>query len=215
MTDSVKITYFGISCFYIQYKNLNLLIDPGTKKIPDDIPVNYVFATHDHTDHIRALKKVVQTNPQALIIGNRQVISGLKKIPNETRIINDAESMSLENVVLKFLNCRHGIFKGSINTGINLILDNGITLGHVGDAVEYSGFRGEKFDALIVPISGIVTTSPKGAIKELLEFETLPKMVIPMHWVFRKPYGFCSKISKKFGTEIECKVLKKNQSLVI
>lgn len=215
MTDSVKITYFGISCFYIQYRKLNLLIDPGTKKIPDDILVDYIFATHDHPDHIRGMKKVVENNPQALIIGNSQVISSLKKILNEKKTINNAESLSLDNAVLKFVNCRHGIFKGCINTGISLILENGVSIGHVGDAVEYDAFRGEKLDVIIIPISGFVTTSPKKAIKEVREFKTLPKMIIPVHWVFRKPNSFCSKISKEFGTEIECKVLEKNQSLVI
>ena len=215
MTDSVKITYFGQSCFYIQSNNFDILIDPGTGNIPSDISVNCIFATHEHTDHISQLKKVAKSNPEAVIIGNTRVLSKFKEITNEKKRIEDGDSLALGNAKMKFINCRHGLFKGVNNTGISLTFENGISIGHVGDAVEYEGFRNDIFDVLIIPISGMVTSSPKKALKELSEFKTLPKKIIPMHWLFRKPERFCSAISSQFGSEVECTVLKNNEHLIV
>ena len=102
----------------------------------------------------------------------------------------------------------HGLFCSEKNIGI-IIHTPELSFGHLGDAVSFEGFKDKKVDILAVPIVGIFTASPKGAIKELEKFKQPLPIIVPMHWLFRRPKSFCKKLKKRFP-EVECIVPRDN-----
>ncbi|MFX0149768.1 MAG: hypothetical protein ACFFAJ_03205 [Candidatus Hodarchaeota archaeon] len=86
-----------------------------------------------------------------------------------------------------------------MNIGI-IVHSPSFSFGHLGDSVSFEGFVAKKIDMLAVPIAGMMTASPKRAIKELETFNQPLPLIVPMHWFWRSPKGFCRKITAKFPT---------------
>ena len=205
------ITYFGQSCFLLEYESSKILIDPGKKKL-GKTEGDIVYATHRHTDHIAGINEFLQFNAtSSILVANSQVTKSYTDWGERVRTIEDNEILSVGELTLEFISARHGLFRGEKNLGI-VISSSDFVFGHVGDGVSFDGFARKRVDLLAIPISGIVTASPKRAIKELTKFEYLPSAIVPMHWLFRSPKGFCKKISKEIP-QIRCIVPKTGEIL--
>lgn len=190
------ITYLGQSGFLLQDENTNLVLDPGKKTDPS-IPIDIIYATHDHFDHVNGIEPILKKNPGAILIGNSQVIKKFKHLTDNLQIAESEKNIELKSWRLSFFKFRHGIFSNVKNLGV--IVENiGFKFGHVGDAVEFKAFYQKNLDLLALPISGIFAASPTRVVRELNEFNTIPKTIIPIHWLFRRPKKFCKNLIEKF-----------------
>jgi len=186
------------------------VLDPG-EKIDPSIPIDIIYATHDHFDHVNGIKPILKMNPGAMLIGNSQVIKKFKHLTENLQIVESEKSIELKSWRLSFFKCRHGIFSNVKNLGV--IVENfGFKFGHVGDAVEFKAFYQKNLDILALPISGFFAASPIRVVRELNEFNTIPKTIIPMHWLFRRPKKFCQKLIKKFP-DTRCIIPEKGRKL--
>lgn len=196
MEIGLKIKFLGQSSFLLEDSNTSLLIDPGSKK-SGDFPGNAVYVTHGHTDHIAGVKTFLERNSESLLYCNESVAKKFKLYKDRIREVAPGKVLNHGSWELRFANFRHGIFRWEKNTGI-IITTGDTVFGHVGDAKEYSGFYREDLNILAIPISGIVTTSPKKALKDLQEFIKVPEYIIPMHWIWRNLENFCKDFNARF-----------------
>ena len=205
----MEITYFGHSCFLLQYNESRLLIDPGNKE-NSKIKGNIIYSTHHHWDHTAGITDFLQLNePYGILIANKQVTKNYSKWEDRVITVKHGEEITQGGWNLKFIEGKHGFFRGVINLGI-IVKTPSFSFGHLGDSVSFERFANEKIDMLAVPIGSVFAASPKGAIKELEKFNQLPSAVVPMHWLWRRPKGFCRNLSKKFP-QINCIIPKKNK----
>lgn len=70
----MKITYFGHSCFLIETKGKNLLLDPfitpnelASEIDVDKIEVDYILASHGHEDHVADIERVAKRTNAKLV----------------------------------------------------------------------------------------------------------------------------------------------------
>jgi L-ascorbate metabolism protein UlaG (beta-lactamase superfamily) len=206
----LEVTFLGTSGFQLSRGESSILIDPFDKW-SGDRDGELVYCTHRHPDHTGGIPVFMERNPEAVLVTNEQVAKGFKQFSDRTILAEDAGSYHHGNWSLRFIQLRHGIIN---DTNIGLIVENGgDTFGHLGDTVTYEGFYSEKVDALAVPITGGVTTSPGKAIEELKKFDTLPR-VVAMHWVFRNPRAFCRRLREELPGAT-CIVPKKGELLPV
>ena len=76
----MKIKFLGQNCFLFTYKNINILSDPfynfQKEESKFDISaqkIDYVLITHAHGDHIADVKEVLETHPNAIVIGQPEI----------------------------------------------------------------------------------------------------------------------------------------------
>jgi len=207
--NSVSLTYFGHSCFLLEYQNSKLLIDPR-KKSHSQFEGDIVYATHNHMDHTAGIERFLKINaPSGVLISNTQVTKKYSPFGDRIITIYDGESLKKGVWELEFVFGKHGFFRGVENVGI-VVKTPSFTFGHLGDSINFGGFVNLDLDMLSVPIGSIFTASPKGAIKELKKFTKPLPTIIPMHWLWRNPRGFCKNLTKEFP-EVKCIVPKKGE----
>ncbi len=208
MTQPI-ISYFGQSCFLLEFESTKILIDPGNKKL-GKIEADIVYSTHSHFDHASGINEFLDFNKEsAIFISNKEVTKKYTEWGSRVKTIEDGTQLNIGELTLEFIYARHGIFKGELNLGI-VISTPTFKFGHVGDGVSFQGFRKKKLDILAVPISGLFAASPNRVLQELPSFEEPLPTIIPMHWLFRSPKKFCKKLSKEFP-QIKCIVPKKEE----
>ena len=101
----MKVTKYGHCCLLIEDKGVRVLTDPGsyTTAQNDVKDIHVVLITHEHGDHfhIESVKKILQNNPEVLIVTNTSVNELLKKenILN-TKVVEDGESFEYKGIVL-------------------------------------------------------------------------------------------------------------------
>jgi L-ascorbate metabolism protein UlaG (beta-lactamase superfamily) len=207
-----SITFLGQSGFLLEYQDSILLIDPQNKEAGAR-PGNIVYGTHQHFDHVGGVNHFLEKNPDAILIGNPQVATKFDHWGDRVTTVNAGETMVHDPWAFEFIQEPHGFFKNKINLGI-IVRTKNFTFGHVGDAVRFDGFSQLKLDVLAVPIVGGFTASPKRVIDELHKFqETLP-LIVPMHWIYRSPKGFCKRL-KTHLPQTRCIVPQKNTQLLL
>ena len=211
--SSITVTYFGHSCFLLEHQNSKLLIDPR-KKTHSQIEGDIIYATHHHMDHTAGIDTFLGTNaPTAVLISNKQVTKKYSQFENQTLTIKDGESLRKGVWEFNFIRGKHGLFlfRGVDNIGI-VVKTPSFTFAHLGDSVNFEGFVNLDIDMLAVPIGSMFAASPKGAIKELKKFKKPLPTIIPMHWLWRNPRGFCKNLMKEFP-EVKCLVPKNGEKI--
>ncbi|MHA1962067.1 MAG: MBL fold metallo-hydrolase [Candidatus Thorarchaeota archaeon] len=190
------IRYLGQSGFLLESKGQRLLIDPKDKK-SGDVDGDFVYCTHKHFDHTGGVQSFLERNPEAKLLGNQQVIDKFPRWNERAITANKDESFSSGPWTIEFVQARHGFFRGVRNLGV-VAKTSDFVFGHCGDAVDFSGFANKFLDLIAIPIGGGFTASPKRAKSELAKFEQpLPRIVI-MHWLLRRPDGFCRNLKEAF-----------------
>ncbi len=211
--DSVTVIYLGHSCFLLEYQKSKLLIDPRSKS-HSQIEGDIIYATHRHMDHTAGIDTFLEINdPKAVLISNIQVTKKFSQFGDQIITIQDGESLKKGVWELKFIRGKHGlfVFRGVENIGI-VVKTPSFTFAHLGDSVNFEGFVNLDIDMLAVPIGSMFAASPKGAIKELKKFKKPLPTIIPMHWLWRNPRGFCNNLTKEFP-EVKCIVPKKGEKI--
>lgn len=169
--------------------------------------------THNHFDHTRGVDPFLKRNPEAALICNEQVAKSFKKWSDQIVLVEPGEEIQHKTWKLKFIKGRHGLFSSVKNTGV-IVRTSTISFGHAGDSVDFSGVSQEKLDYFAIPICGIFAASPKKALKELERFKQPLPTIIPMHWIWRNPHGFCHQFSTVFP-EGQCVVPKNGNTVPI
>lgn len=186
-----QVKFLGQSSFQLSKGGSSILIDPFNKKA-GDIEGELVYCTHGHADHIGGISSFLERNSDAILLTNEQVTRQFKQFSDRIVVVNDGGLYQQGNWEFEFIESKHGFFK-DVNLGV--IVRNGVdSFGHCGDTITFKGFYSIPVDTLAVPISGIVTVSPIGAISELKKFDQPLPTIVVMHWVFRNPSSFCRKL---------------------
>ena len=210
--NSTTITFYGQSCFLLEYNNSKLLIDPR-KKSHSQVEGDIVYATHHHPDHTAGIGTFLEINsPSAVLIGNIQVIKKYSQFRDQTITIKNGESLKKGVWEFEFISGKHGFFRGVENVGI-VVKTPSFVFGHLGDSVNFECFANLDLDMLAVPIGSIFAASPKGAIKELKKFKKPLPIIVPMHWLLRSPRGFCKKLTREFPKTARCIVPKDGEKI--
>lgn len=213
---TTKVTYIKQSGFMLQEGNSTLYIDPNQKNLLGK-PGDMIYCTHNHPDHTTGIKSFLKSDPSTLLITHDAVAKKFNQFKNQIICISPNEELTERGWEMQFLQEPHGIFSKVKNIGI-VVTTPTISFGHPGDAVRFQNFSNRQMDIFAVPIGGIFTASPKKVVKELESFTKIP-IIIPMHWLWRNPKGFCKQFHTIFpesiclvpqnGVEIEFPVKKK------
>ena len=163
----MTINWYGQSCFRLESKDVNVLIDPFSKDIGLRAPRlndNIFLVTHDHYDH-----------------------NNIKEVPPESFVIRGPGEYEKLNVYVEGIMSYHDNVQG-VQHGLNTIFVirmEEMRLCHLGDLgqtkltdeqVEAIG----SVDVLFIPVGGTYTISGKEAGEIIKQVE--PKIIIPMHY---------------------------------
>jgi L-ascorbate metabolism protein UlaG (beta-lactamase superfamily) len=204
-----KVRYIGQSGFHLTKGNSTILIDPADKKA-GDIEGDLVYCTHRHYDHTGGIPSFMERNPEAILLTNEQVSKQFRQYADRTVLAQDGESYHHGLWEFQFIESKHGLIN-DLNLGV-IVRNGDDSFGHCGDTISFEGFSSSQLETLAVPISGIVTASPSGAISELRKFEQPLPTIVVMHWVIRNPNSFCERLSKEFP-DVRCIVPEKGEIL--
>jgi L-ascorbate metabolism protein UlaG (beta-lactamase superfamily) len=173
-----------------------LLIDPSNKK-SGDFAGDVVYCTHKHFDHTRGVGTFLERNPDAVLVGNTQVVEALDKWGDRAIEARLGEQLNFDEFTLDFVEGKHGIFRGVINYGV-IVKTDAFSFGHCGDSVTLDGFHNLGLNLIAVPISGAFAASSKSVVEQLGKFDTPLPAVVPMHWLLRMPKSFCILFHKRY-----------------
>lgn len=196
LTAAPTIRYLGHAGFQLQKGSYSLVIDPRSKDAANT-PCDMVYCTHRHIDHVGGVNAILEHNPDAILIGNRQVTAKFSKWGERVVTVSAGEVFNRGPWKFEFINCQHGLFKGVIDLGL-LARTSGLTFGHCGDTVTFDGFVGAQMDVFAIPICGVLAASPKRAIAELEKFSEQMPYVVVMHWLWRSPNRFARRFASQF-----------------
>jgi L-ascorbate metabolism protein UlaG (beta-lactamase superfamily) len=193
MTETPRITFLGQSGFLIEDSGSTLLVDPRNKK-SGEFDGNIVYCTHEHFDHVGGVKTFMDRNPDAVLVGNEQVAKKFSKYGNRVIPCVDGQTLERSPWNFKFTRLTHGVFGGVLNLAVVATVGE-FSFAHCGDAVSFEGFPPSDVDVLAIPISGAFAAGPKIALKMVQSLSEPFPIIVPIHWLFRSPEGFCKKLS--------------------
>lgn len=142
----------------IEHEGVKLLTDPGMFTVEAQTHVtglHGVLITHEHGDHlhIESLKKIIENNPTAVVIGNSAVAKAVGEAIADTAVVvvGDGQSTDINGIKVEGFGSKHAeIFEsyGQVeNTGY-LLADK---FYFPGDAFHNPG---KKVDVLALPVAG-------------------------------------------------------------
>lgn len=177
MSD-LKVRYIGQSGFQLTKGNSTILIDPADKKA-GDIEGDLIYCTHRHGDHTGGIPYFMERNPEAILLTNEQVNQPFGQFADRTILARDGESYHHGSWEFLFIESKHGLIN-DLNLGV-IVRNGDDSFGHCGDTITFEGFSSSRIDTIAIPITGILTASPSGAISELRKFEQPLPTIVVMH----------------------------------
>src|SRR3989339_459950 len=174
----MKIKKLGHCCLVIEVNDRKIMTDPGafsTTQIKEK-NISVVLITHEHQDHLHidSLKKVIENNPNVIVITNKAV----GKLLNEAGIqyikTEEGEKYDLSGVnIVGFGNIHaeiYGTYGQVQNTGYMIN-----SLCYPGDGFANPNM---KVDILALPVTG-----PWMRIKDAIDYakNIKPRIVFPVH----------------------------------
>jgi L-ascorbate metabolism protein UlaG (beta-lactamase superfamily) len=171
----VEILHHGVSAFTISGTKISIVIDPG---VSVNSKADVIYVTHPHVDHIRFLKQVIKSNPEAIVLATPKVLDQWKS-PSNYILVVQGRSPVIKDSMFRFIELPHGFVK---TQNLGLIVDiDGISIVHAGDAKTIEPLKDMDIDVLMVPIGGFFTASFYRINQELELFTKKPPIVILMH----------------------------------
>lgn len=109
----MKITYYGHSCFGVQFNGYNLLIDPfiSPNELAKDIDVNaipadYILISHGHQDHLADAERIAKRTG-AKIISNFEIVSWYGEKGVKGHPLNHGGKTKFDFGIVKYVNAVH------------------------------------------------------------------------------------------------------------
>jgi L-ascorbate metabolism protein UlaG (beta-lactamase superfamily) len=190
----VELTYLSHSCFLIEGKDGNLIVDPflsGNPLAPKDvkIKVNAILLTHGHGDHLGDAISIAKEQ-DALIVAPYELSTYCEKQGAKTHPMHIGGSHSFPFGKIKLTPAHHGsavIDEDIIYTGNPCGFLIGVeekTIYHAGDTglmadMELIG-RLNYIDVALLPIGDNFVMGIDDAVEAVKMLK--PKIVIPMHY---------------------------------
>lgn len=220
----MRLEYIGHSCFVLETQDIQILIDPFISKNPlikanlDYFTPNLILVSHDHFDHLGDTESIAKANNSTVIcensLGEKLKAKGLWVLFGTV-----GDTINYKGLEITFVKAVHRSDSG-IATGL-IIKTLEHTIYFAGDTDYFLEIKeiAEKYkpDIAILPIGGVYTIDPKGAIDFLKELK--PKIVIPMHYkTFMNLYGTPEQLQElieKENLEVKQVTLNFGQSIEI
>ncbi len=183
----MKIKKIGHCCLIIDVNGKRIMTDPGSYTVVEqeiEKSIDLVVITHEHQDHlhIESLKKILNNNPQAIIVTNTSVGKLLDEAQIKYQKLEDGQSGNFAEVYLE----AHGDMHAEIYEEFGQVQNTGyfITekLFYPGDAFTNPN---KKVDILALPV-----LAPWLKIKESIDYGILlqPRICFPVHdWNIKLP----------------------------
>jgi L-ascorbate metabolism protein UlaG (beta-lactamase superfamily) len=112
----MELTKYEHACFTVEKDGKFIIVDPGAFTTDLTVPENVVaiVITHNHGDHSdeELLSEIIAKNSTAVIIGPREVTSGLAGY--ETRTVQGGDSFVVEGFELDFYGDKHAVIHPEI-----------------------------------------------------------------------------------------------------
>lgn len=135
---------------YVEANNQKILLDAGKnykyikdklKEIDVDIKdINYILISHNHTDHISALKSLV-SKTNATIIVSLQLLYELEELKDYKHIVTIENELEVDNIKITSFHSSHDVIDSR-----NFIIDDGFSkLAYVTD----TGYVNNKYFKLL------------------------------------------------------------------
>jgi L-ascorbate metabolism protein UlaG (beta-lactamase superfamily) len=175
----MKLTKYGHACVFIESGDgKRLIIDPGEfTELPDGLGgVIAVVCTHVHGDHTdaRNIQKIVDANPDVVVIANDESMKVLDAVSCKKEIITSQRTKEIAGFTLAFYPLDHAvIWQGSPCK--NLAVKVNDFYYHSGDSFFVIDER--------VNIAGVPVSGPWLKMGEAIQFvhEVKADIVVPIH----------------------------------
>ncbi|GJM31328.1 MAG: UPF0173 metal-dependent hydrolase [Saprospiraceae bacterium] len=109
----MKITYYGQSCFGVEFNGKHLLFDPFiranslAKQVDiEKIPADYILLTHGHGDHVADAEEIAKRTG-ARIVANYEIASWYAEKGLEVHYLNHGGKWSFDFGMVKYVNAVH------------------------------------------------------------------------------------------------------------
>ena len=90
----MKLTWLGHGCWYADIDGCRIMFDPffstpEMKKQGAELPTDFIFVTHGHSDHCADVQTVLKFSPKAVLVGGFELVNWFQK-----RGVKTAEAMN-------------------------------------------------------------------------------------------------------------------------
>jgi len=214
--EKIKLTFIGHSCFLIEHKGTQLIIDPFITDNPlakissDDLRVDYILLTHGHGDHFGDSLRIAQNN-NATVIAPFELAKAIEKRGIQTHAMHIGGGYNFEFGRVKMTIAHHG---SGADLGGQAFAYMGNPCGYVltlgGKNIYHAGDTGlfldmqligklNHLDVALLPIGDNFTMGIDDAVHAVKFLK--PDLTIPMHYntfplIQADPQEFVIKISK-------------------
>ena len=107
----MTITKFGHCCLLLEVKEKRILVDPGqfSEKQNELLDIDIILITHEHADHCHSesLARILEKNPDAIIVTNTSVAALLHTLTIDAHILEGRESATIADVSLEAFDGDH------------------------------------------------------------------------------------------------------------
>jgi len=224
----LKVTFYGHSCVYATDGKYKIIIDPFLNDNPqatvkaDEVDVDYILATHGHSDHLGDAVDISKRTGATIIAPNELALWVTQKGALAHNMhIGGAYNFEFGRVKLTI--AHHGSAAGESGLEYTgnpcgfVFTMGGKTVYHTGDTGLFLDMKliGEinPIDLMFLPIGDNFTMGVDDAVRAVQFVK--PKVVIPMHFntwdvIAADPEEFKKKLD---GSGVRVEILKPNQSL--
>jgi len=211
----MEVTKYTHACFTLQKDDKFLVVDPGGFSGDFISPENVVavIVTHEHQDHLDHdhLAEIIDKNPEAIIIGPKQVTDQIEVFTTQT--VGAGDSVEISGFDLKFYGGDHAI----IHEGMPHVENVGVM---INDLLYFPG------DSLVAPdmdvtVLALPLSAPWLKVGEAIDFLTkvAPRQAFPVHEVVYSAagQGMANRMLKAAAekTQTEYIILQPGESLTI
>jgi len=175
----MKITKIGHCCLLIEVEGKRILTDPGSFTIDELIVehIDMVLITHEHADHIHieSLQRVIEANPDVVIVTNTAVGKLLTEVAISYQILEGKNQSELCGVYIEAYDEKHAEIYEEIGQVQNTGYFIANRLFYPGDSYTIPG---KEVEILAFPIGG-----PWCKIADAIRYvlEVMPKKAFPVH----------------------------------
>jgi L-ascorbate metabolism protein UlaG (beta-lactamase superfamily) len=175
----MTITKFGQCCLLIETNGKRILTDPGRFSTRQDtlVDIDIILITHEHADHCHtdSLIKILENNPEAIVVSNTSVAALLKETEIDTHIVEGRDSATVVDILLEAYDGPH----------VEIFEDFGLVQ-NTGYLIEKSFFYpGDAYtvpdkavDILALPVAG-----PWCKVSDAIHYavKVQPRVTFPVH----------------------------------
>jgi L-ascorbate metabolism protein UlaG (beta-lactamase superfamily) len=108
----MKIKKIGHCCLVIEEGERRIMTDPGSwtvEKHSEEKNIDLIIITHEHGDHLHidSLKKIIENNPNGIVVTNKGVGRLLDEVGIRYEILEDKKPKDFFNIEIEAYNCKH------------------------------------------------------------------------------------------------------------